>query len=78
MGEGSGGPEGSTRLLDGESKGELGVSWKGEGEAADVVQGLSREKRGNGKTWGAGLSPVTGNAGSHFLLTSLNQDFKSD
>lgn len=37
------------RLLDGESKGELGVSQKGEGEAADVVQGLSREKRGNGK-----------------------------
>lgn len=37
------------RLLGGESKRELSVNEKEEGEAADVVQVLSSEKRGNGK-----------------------------
>lgn len=52
--KGSGGPEGDMSLLDGESEGELSANQKGEGEAADVVQGL-RDLRGNGKRGAQGF-----------------------
>jgi hypothetical protein len=38
VGEGLRGPEGGVRLLGGESKGVLGVRWRGKGRAAQIVK----------------------------------------